>query len=70
MRFLRLGLAIFILIEAIRNYDVMFAVVGSVLFLQAVFNIGCCNGGTCYTGKAESNESENKEVIFEEVKTK
>lgn len=70
MRFLRFGLAIFLLIEAIKNYDVMFGVLGSVLLLQAVFNVGCCSGGACYTGKTESNKSENKEVIFEEIKSK
>ena len=70
MRLLRFGLAIYLLIEAIKNYDVMFGVLGSVLLLQAVFNVGCCSGGACYSGKTESNESENKEVIFEEIKNK
>jgi hypothetical protein len=70
MRFLRLGLAAFVLVEAIRNYDVMFGVLASVLLLQAVFNVGCCSGGACYTDKSESTENETKEVIFEEVKSK
>lgn len=68
MRVLRFGLAIYVLVEAIRTYDVMFGVLASVLLLQAVFNVGCCTGGACYTDTTESDG--NKEVIFEEVKNK
>lgn len=70
MRFLRFGLGVFVLVEAIRNYDVTFGIIGSVLLLQTIFNVGCCNGGACYTGKTESTENESKEVVFEEVKSK
>lgn len=70
MRFLRFGLAVFVLIEAVRNYDVMFGIIGFVLLLQSIFNVGCCNNGACYTGKVEPNDNETKEVIFEEVKSK
>jgi hypothetical protein len=68
MRVLRFGLAIYVLIEAIRTYDVVFGALASVLLLQAIFNVGCCSGGACYSNKAESNDTENKEVIYEEIK--
>lgn len=69
MRILRLGMSVFILIEAVKNYDILFGIIAGILLLQAVFNVGCCSSGVCYTGKAEQNETEDKEVIFEEVKS-
>lgn len=69
MRVLRLVLSAFIIVEAVRNYDVLFGVIGSVLLLQAVFNVGCCSNGACYTGIID-DEAENKEVVFEEIKKK
>lgn len=68
MRVIRLALSVFLLIESVRNYDVMLSVIGSVLFLQSVFNLGCCSNGACYTGRSDSNET--GEVIYEEIKSK
>lgn len=68
MRSLRLGLGIYVLTEALRAYDIMFGVLASVLILQAVFNVGCCRGGMCYTKNAEPKDVENNEIVFEEIK--
>ncbi len=70
MRILRLAMAVFILVEAIKNYDILFGIIAGILLLQAVFNVGYCSGGDCYTGKMESDDKGNKEVVFEEIKTK
>lgn len=69
MRVLRLVLSVFIIVEAIKNYDVLFGVIGAVLLLQAVFNVGCCSNGACYTTNVDE-ENGNKEVVFEEIKSK
>lgn len=69
MRWLRLGLAVYILIEAFQTYDVMFGVLALVLLLQAIFNVGCC-GSTCATGKTGSEKDQDNEVVFEEITAK
>lgn len=69
MRFLRLVLSVFLIVEAIRNYDVLFGVIGAVLLLQAAFNVGCCSNGACYRASTDEG-NENKEVVFEEIKSK
>lgn len=69
MRILRFVLSVIVIIEAVKNYDVLFGVIGLVLLLQSVFNVGCCSNGACYTGNVNSEE-ENKEVVFEEIKKK
>lgn len=71
MRLIRLGLSVFIIVEAVNNYDVLFGVIGSVLLLQSVFNVGCCSNGACYTGRPDVDDIDvSKEVIFEEIKSK
>lgn len=70
MRAVRMALALFILVEAVVNYDVMFGVVGFVLLLQSVFNVGCCSSGACYTGKVHDVPNDSQEISFEEIKNK
>ena len=70
MRILRLGMSVFILIEAVKNYDLLFGIIAGILLLQAVLNLGCCSSGACYSGKVEQKDQESKEVIFEEIKSK
>lgn len=70
MRWLRLGLAVLIIIQAIMLYDWMFAAIGGVLLVQAVFNVGCCAGGSCYAGgySGFSENNNGNDVTFEEIK--
>jgi hypothetical protein len=47
MRFIRLALALGIMIRAVSTSKLLFGVLGAVLLLQAVFNYGCCGADTC-----------------------
>lgn len=72
MRLFRLGLAILVLIEAWKNSEVMFAVLGGILLLQVIINVGCCGTAGCdinhrKTGR-RSDGVPTEETTFEEVK--
>ena len=55
MRIIRLGLASLIMVQAITNNEIVFAIIGGVLLFQAAFNYGCCGTSGC-----DINHSENK----------
>jgi hypothetical protein len=72
MRFVRLALAITIIVQAITSSEIMFAVLGGFLLFQSVFNYGCCGADGCDIGhnisKPKSLSKTEKETTFEEVK--
>jgi len=72
MRIVRLILATIILIEAWKNSETLFAIIGGVLFFQSVLNMGCCGSSGCDTDHSQkrkiSSEISKEDVIFEEVK--
>ena len=47
MRFLRLALAVFILVEAWMHSDLLVGAVAGILLFQAVVNVGCCGVSGC-----------------------
>lgn len=66
MRFLRFGLGIAIITQAIFAKDWTMGMVGLLFTAMPVFNIGCCAAGGCNT--AVKNKMEHKkEIIYEEV---
>lgn len=73
MRLLRAGFAIWAFAEVWRTGDWMLFALGSILALQAIFNIGCCGAAGCATPNSfastdRSSVNGTEEVIFEEVK--
>ncbi|GAB2832196.1 hypothetical protein [Ferruginibacter profundus] len=66
IRFIRLGMGIAIIFQAVAVKDVLFSIAGLLLTAMAVFNIGCCGAGGCHTAVQNSKEPV-KEVGYEEV---
>jgi len=71
MRFLRLGLAILVLIEAWKNSEIVFGLLGGILLFQALANVGCCGSAGCDINQSYAREKsatkEIKDVTFEEI---
>ncbi len=71
-RLLRLGLGIFVLVQAFVVADLLLGLMGTVLVIQAVLNAGCCGSQGCGTGhlyrKQGSAEAPREETTFEEIK--
>lgn len=70
MRWFRLGLGVFIAIQAIQTQDVLVGLISAFLLFQAIANVGCCGAGYATTSKAKGNPEEIEKIEFEEVKTK
>jgi len=72
MRLFRLGLAMLVLIEAWRNSEILFAILGGILFFQSLMNVGCCSAAGCDIDhkqtKHRSSAVITKETTFEEIK--
>ena len=66
MRFLRLGLGLAVLVQAVIAKDVLFALLGLGFTAMPVFNIGCCGTNGCYVPPAKKEEN-TKEITYEEV---
>lgn len=67
-RWIRLGLGIIILVQAVVAADIMVGIMGAMLILMPLLNVGCCStAGYCSTGKARSGK-ELSQTEFEEVK--
>jgi hypothetical protein len=68
MRWLRLALGLFIMVQAIRRHDGFAGAIAVFLLFQAVTNTGCCGSGSC--GLPGNNQTTKKpeELLYEEVK--
>lgn len=67
-RWIRLALGIIILIQAVVAADVMVGVMGAMLIVMPLLNVGCCStAGYCSTGKSGSGK-DLSQTEFEEVK--
>lgn len=66
MRFLRLGLGMAVLVQAVLARDTMFALLGILFTAMPVFNIGCCGTNSCHVPPQKKTEL-NKEISYEEV---
>ncbi|MEO6301713.1 MAG: hypothetical protein ABIP51_00945 [Bacteroidia bacterium] len=67
MRVFRLGLGIFIAIEAIKTQDLFSGLIAAFFLFQAVTNTGCCGSQGCTTSLPKSNSNKTEDVAFEEV---
>ncbi len=66
MRFLRLGIGIAILVQAVLARDVMFAFLGILFTAMPLFNVGCCGTSGCYVPPQKKSDT-IKDVNYEEV---
>lgn len=69
MRVLRLGLGIFIAIQAVKTYDTFSGLIAAFLLFQAVTNTGCCGTQGCSTAIPKNNIDTIEDVAYEEVKS-
>jgi NO-binding membrane sensor protein with MHYT domain len=68
-RFLRLGIGIAIIVQAVMAKDMLFGIAGLLFTGMAVFNIGCCGMGKCNTSnipQKKISETTN-DISYEEV---
>lgn len=72
LRLVRLALALIITVEAWISSETLFAILGSFLAFQAIFNYGCCGAAGCNIDDTKTkHKSLNKEIettTFIEVK--
>lgn len=68
MRWLRLGLGLFVGYQALVLHDAFAGIIAGLFLFQAFTNTGCCGAAGCAvpTKKAESIDA--KEISYEEVK--
>ena len=66
MRFLRLGIGIAILVQAVIAKDILFAFAGILFTAMPVFNVGCCGTNRCYTPAKKTTDAK-KDITYEEV---
>jgi hypothetical protein len=69
-RLIRLGLGLFIAIQAIRTHDSLSGFLAAFLFFQALSNTGCCGANGCVVPTTRSKQDGIADVEFEEVKGK
>lgn len=68
MRFLRLGLGIYIAIQAVQTLSILSGVIAVFFIFQAVTNTGCCGANGCAVPIKKSNSDKIEEIEFEEIK--
>lgn len=68
MRWLRLGLGLFIAFQAIQHHDSLSGFFAAFLLFQAVTNTGCCGAGGCSVPASKAPTGKVQDVEFEKVK--
>jgi hypothetical protein len=68
MRLLRLGLGIYIAIQAVETLSILSGVVASFFIFQAITNTGCCGSNGCAVPTKKRNPAKTEDVEFEEIK--
>ena len=66
IRFLRLGIGLAIIVQAIVAADLLFGLAGLLFTGMAVFNASCCGAGAC-ASRPTLNKTGSKDVSYEEV---
>lgn len=67
VRFIRLLISIFIVVQAIQLHDILFGFFGCFFLFQALTNTGCCATTGCATTLQNTKEN-TEDVEFTEVK--
>lgn len=68
MRWLRLGLGIFVAVQAIQHRDVLAGMIACFFFFQVITNTGCCGTAGCSVPSSDKKVNNAKEVDYEEIK--
>lgn len=68
MRLLRLGLGIYIAVQAIETLSILSGVVAVFFLFQAITNTACCGSNGCAVPIKKSNPDKTEAVEFEEIK--
>ncbi len=68
MRWLRLGLGIFIAVQAIKMQDPLSGLIAAVFLFQAITNTGCCGAGGCGIPNIKRKTDPTEEAEFTEIK--
>ena len=68
MRWLRLGLGVFISVQAIQNHDPLSGILAAFFLFQAATNTGCCGANGCAVPVSKDTSEKTVDVEFEEVK--
>lgn len=66
-RVVRLALGVFIIAQGIHVHDWSFAVMGTLLTLMPLLNIGCCGAGGCSIQRPTQNKDDAQEIVYEEI---
>jgi hypothetical protein len=69
MRVLRLAIAVWLLVSAFQTKEIMFGLLGGMLLVLAVMNVGCCGANGCATPRATRKNKLQKgnEINYEEI---
>jgi hypothetical protein len=68
MRILRLGVGIYIAVQAVETLSLFSGVVAVFFIFQAITNTGCCGSKGCAVPLKKNNSDTIKEVEYEEIK--
>lgn len=68
MRILRLGLGIYISIQAVETQSMISAMFAVFLLFQAITHTGCCGSKGCAVPIKKNNSDKTEEVEYEEIK--
>ena len=69
MRVLRLGLGVFIAIQAVKTHDAFSGLIAAFFLFQAVTNTGCCGSQGCSTSVPKNNSDSIEDIAYEEIKS-
>jgi hypothetical protein len=69
MRVLRLAIAVWLLVSAFQAKEIMFGLLGGLLLIMAVMNVGCCGVNGCATPMPTRKKTSQKEggIDYEEI---
>lgn len=70
MRFVRLGLGVYIGMQAFETQSILSGLLAAFLLYQVVTNTGCCGANGCAIPTKKSNTDTVEDVEFEEIKSK
>ena len=68
VRWLQLGLGIFISVQAIQDHDTISGFIAAFFLFQAVTNTGCCGANGCAVPVSKSFPEKTGDEEFEEIK--
>jgi hypothetical protein len=68
MRIIRLLFGILGMVAFAMSGELIYAMIGSVMLIQVVFNMGCSGGACGYPQYKRTKDNHTDHVVFEEIK--